>query len=295
MFHPHIFTLEECRNWGIEHKEFDESFLAAPWEHGCIYSSFRNTNLAFDLLTPIEKCVGTIIFVHGISTTRYSMYKYMKPFWERHWNVLAFDLPGHGGSPAGKIPVPGFGYYEKYDLDVVVTWVRSRWGSTLPVALVGESMGAATVLQYAPLGAPAGTESSQWKIQAVIADCPYSSIEDELTTQFKTKKIPLFIAKPAQKMVDILVWHRYKYHLSDISPEDAILKTNVPILFIHGMSDTLVPYWMSEKMVEERKKVQRGVTEIFLVPGAGHAQNVIVSSEQWFRKVFDFLERQIST
>jgi pimeloyl-ACP methyl ester carboxylesterase len=144
-----------------------------------------------------KESAGTAVFVHGITWTRYGMLKYMGPFIDRGWNVLAVDLPGHGDSPRGNRSVPAYGYHEKYDIDAVVDWVRNRFGTNRPVILVGESMGAGTVLQYAPLGAAPGTDPSTWKVQAIIADCPYSSAADELDARLADTGIPRFIAKPA--------------------------------------------------------------------------------------------------
>ncbi len=293
MFNPQFQDLEYCRTWGLEHDEFDQAMLDLPWELVRIHSSYRDAPVAAMVLGTSKESAGTAVFVHGITWTRYGMLKYMGPFIDRGWNVLAVDLPGHGDSPRGNRSVPAYGYHEKYDIDAVVDWVRNRFGTNRPVILVGESMGAGTVLQYAPLGAAPGTDPSTWKVQAIIADCPYSSAADELDARLADMGIPRFIAKPVHKLVDILLYLYRGYHLADPSPKTAVLQSPVSILFIHGEADTYVPTWMSQKMADHRRSIQAGPTDLLLVPEASHAKSVMVNRDLWFSRVFDFLDQHL--
>ena len=58
-----------------------------------------------------------------------------------------------------------YGYYEKHDLKSVVDWLKSRFGTNITLGIHGESMGAATLLQYAGL-----VEDGA---DFYIADCPF--------------------------------------------------------------------------------------------------------------------------
>lgn len=305
MFRPKFQDLEYCRTWGLEHGEFDQSFLSLPWELVTVHAAHRNALVAVSCL-PVQtnadaesSAVGTnnaaakgiAIFVHGITWTRYGMFKYMGPFIEQGWYVLAVDLPGHGDSPVGSKTVPSYGYHEKYDIDAVVDWARSRFGAELPVILVGESMGAGTVLQYAPLGAPVGSSPKDWKIAAIIADCSYTSAAEELEARLADTGVPRFIAAPVRHTVDWMLRMFRGYGLADPSPKTAVLQSPVPILFIHGEADTYVPTWMSRDMADRRRALQIGPTELVLVPEASHAKSVMVNRELWFSAVFDFLNR----
>ncbi|NLJ09932.1 MAG: alpha/beta hydrolase, partial [Treponema sp.] len=138
MFSPQFQDLEYCRTWGLEHDEFDQAMLDLPWELVRIHSSYRDAPVAAMVLGTSKENAGTAVFVHGITWTRYGMLKYMGPFIDRGWNVVAVDLPGHGDSPRGNRSVPAYGYHEKYDIDAVVDWVRNRFGTNRPVILVGE-------------------------------------------------------------------------------------------------------------------------------------------------------------
>jgi len=298
MFKPKFQDLEYCRTWGLEHGEFDQSFLDQNWELIQVHSNYRNAPIgamvlpaSADFEGPAAK--GIAIFVHGITWTRFGMLKYMGPFIDRQWHVIALDLAGHGNSPVGNKSVPAYGYHEKHDIDAMVDWARNRFGTALPVILVGESMGAATVLQYAPIGAPAGSSADTWKVKAIIADCPYSSAADELDARLADTGIPRFIAKPTHKLVDFLLYRFRGYHLSDPSPKEAVLQSPVPILFIHGEADTYVPTWMSREMADRRRSLKVGPTDILLVPEASHAKSVMVNRDLWFERVFAFLNQNL--
>jgi hypothetical protein len=304
MFRAKFQDLEYCRNWGLEHGEFSQDFLNLPWELEHIHSTYRDAPLTAMVLpayrekgatatTKETPAKGTVVFVHGITWTRYGMLKYMQPFIDQGWHVIAIDLAGHGDSPAGNKSVPAYGYHEKYDIDAVVNWAQDRFSPQLPLVLVGESMGAATVLQYAPLGAPQGSSPDTWKIKAIIADCPYSSAADELDARLADTGVPWLIAKPAHKIVDMLLYLFRGYHLAEPSPKEAILQSPVPILFIHGAVDTYVPTWMSQTMADQRRSLKVGPTDLLIVPEASHAKSVMVNRELWFERVFAFLDQHL--
>lgn len=295
LFYPKQQSIEHAKNYGLERGEFDNEFLELPWEYVRIPADHRAAALYAMLLQPLKQAdtAGTALFVHGITWNRYGMLKYMQPFVEKGWRVIALDLGGHGDSPRGTIPSPSYGYHEKYDIQAAITWIEKTFETYKPVILIGESMGAATVLQYAPLGAPADTDREKWHIDAIIADCPYSSAADELDARMKAMHVPSFVSHAVRRQVSrYSQWFR-AYTLEDISPKQAIMNTNVPILFVHGSRDTYVPTWMSEQMALERQKAGIGPTELLIVSDASHAKSILADRDMWFSWAFDFLAAHI--
>ena len=57
--------------------------------------------------------------------------------------------------------------------------------------------------------------------------------------------------------------------MTDITPGEDILHSDIPLLFIHGKDDRYVPPTMSEKIYRERK--EKAHTGLYLVDGARHA------------------------
>lgn len=304
MFHPRIRSSEYCKNWGLEEGEYTEAIFALPWEELEIFSPYSQSVVRGHYLdprtipqgaqeySPGKKSVpGLALFVHGITWTWYGMVKYMQGFLKEGWIVLSIDLPAHGASPQGRQVYPSYGYHEKYVVDDVVAWLKKRMeNQKLPLVLVGESMGAATVLQYAPLAAPQGTSPEQWKVQAIIADCPYSSAAEELDARLKASHIPALLIPPIHWGVNVLLSVLRGYRLEDASPQDAIMQSPLPIMLVHGKEDTYVPTWMSEQMARRRKEAAVGPIELLIVPDAVHAKSAAVHPELWFPAVFRFLK-----
>lgn len=107
--------LEYTKNRGLEKGDFDQAYLDKPWREfevkspngyhiACValeaQSGGASPENAASVAAPenpiAAKDAPVAIFVHGISWTRYGMYKYMKHFSARGWTVVALDLPGHG-------------------------------------------------------------------------------------------------------------------------------------------------------------------------------------------------------
>jgi len=282
MFNPTPKSAAYTLNYALENRTFDPALLDLPWEHTTVPAAHRNADLTVSALPGSPGAVaGTLILVHGFTWTRFGMLKYAAPFIGKGWNLVGFDLGGHGDSPAGSVAAPSFGYHEKHDLAAVAAWTRSRFPGPGPLVLLGESMGAATVLQYAPQD-PA--------LAAVIADSPFSSAGAELDARLAAARIPRFLAVPIRALVSALLRRLRGYDLADASPEDAILRTRVPILFIHGAEDTYVPTGMSTSMAASRRAAGAGPTELLIVPGARHVQSVLIDPDAWFAAVFSFLQ-----
>ncbi len=293
MFCRHPCSLEYAKAWGLKRQEYTRAFLDLPWEPIRIYSEQRDTDIA-GLTLRGKPPAGTVIILHGISWNRYECYKYARGFVDKGWNVVIFDLPGHGDSPRGRSKTPAFGYMEKWDLDKVVDWARDHY-KHVPLVLVGVSMGAATVLQYAPIGVPMGKPRPEWKVDAIIADCSYSSAGDELRSRIKALHIPGLFGKPMYFLMNTMLNFFRGYTLEAISPKSSVLESPVPILFIHGKNDRYVPTEMSVSMAEMRKTLGAGPTELLLINGASHAKSVLVDPETWFKGTFDFIERYVKT
>jgi len=306
--------LEYTKNRGLEKGDFDQAYLDKPWRDfevespngyriACValeaQSGGASPENAASVAAPIENAAAiegapenpiaakdapVAVFVHGISWTRYGMYKYMKHFSARGWTVVALDLPGHGKTVAPRRYYPGFGHYEKADVGAVVDAIRCRWPSAPKLGVVGESMGAGTVLEYAAI--------CSGKIDFVIADCPFASFLDELDYLMREKRwIPAVVQVPALWLVQVIARAAKGFWIASVNPEKDILSCNVPVLFVHGLEDAFVPYDWSLRMYDRRKAEGAGLTELFLVPGARHASSARVDPEGWAHAAFDFISR----
>jgi pimeloyl-ACP methyl ester carboxylesterase len=205
------------------------------------------------------------VFHHGVTWSWVGMIRYMSLFRELGWSVVAFDCRGHGSSGGGK---PSYGVFEREDLKAVVDWAVGRFPIDAGLAVVGESMGAATVLQYAPLDP---------RVDAFVADCPYSTAREELDAQLRRSFVPFFLRPAVIGVADRLCRRREGFSLSEADSAGAILRTEAPILLVHGLDDRYVPWRMSVEMAERRRRaLPDSITELRLVEGARHGRSISV-------------------
>ena len=74
--------------------------------------------------------------------------------------------------------------------------------------------------------------------------------------------------------------------ISDAAPLEVVDKIKVPVLFIHGTADNLVPFAMMGKLFDKCTSTK----EKFVVEGAGHADCKSKNPAAYFDKVFTFLK-----
>ena len=244
----------------LEKGDVTEGQLALPWREESVESP-RGYRVAVRALEGEEPRVA--VFQHGVAWSWIGMIRHMALFMELGWTVVALDSRGHGASGGGR---PSYGVYEKEDLRAVVDWALGAFPHSGGFALVGVSMGAASVLQYAPLDP---------RVDAVLADCPYSSAAAELDHRLRRSFVPFFLRPLVVRAADLICRRREGFSLFDANPGRAVLETSVPLLLVHGLDDDFVPWRMSERMAEARRAALPGaVTELRLVPGARHGRSL---------------------
>lgn len=186
-------------------------------------------------------------------------------------NVLLIHQRCHGKSEGRTIT---FGILERRDVLAWIHWAGERFGE-VPVMLSGVSMGAATVLMVSGMELPE-------TVKAVVADCPYdapSSIIKKVLGQ--DMGMPVNIVYPLIRFGGMVYGH---FNLNADSPVEAVKKTRLPILLIHGDDDRFVPYDMSMQI---HAAAPEKIT-FHTVSGAGHALNYVTAPEEYTRVLREF-------
>lgn len=150
-------------------------------------------------------------------------------------NVLIVDQRGHGKSEGHTI---SFGIKERYD---VITWINKvieEFGPNIQIILTGISMGAATVMMASNLDLPSN-------VIGILADCGYDCPKNIIKKYISDMHLPANIFYPFVKLGALLFGH---FNVDSASPIESVKHAKVPIIFIHGESDTFVPCYMSEKL-----------------------------------------------
>ncbi len=195
---------------------------------------------------------------------------------KRGISTILVDQRSHGKSEGNAIT---FGIKERYDVLSWVNYASERFGSDTKIILSGISMGAATVLMASELDLPKN-------VVAILADCPYSSPEEIIRHVARKMGFPPVLVMPLVKLSARLF---LKIGLSDSTAVDAVKKTNIPVLIIHGDDDRYVPYEMGKKIFDACASEKRMLT----VKGAGHGLCYFVDNEAYVKTVSEFTEKYI--
>ena len=218
-----------------------------------------------------NKC---IILCHGITVNINYSVKYIKPFYNRGFSIFMYDHRNHGLSGGD---YTSMGYFEKFDLKTCANYIFNKLGDDISLGVLGESMGAATVLQYC---------SIDKRIDFCIEDCGYSDVFDlfihRLKEDYKINFLPLlFIA-------DIIMKVRYKWSFKSASPITFIKDIDIPILFIHGDKDDYVPTYMVYDLFNSKTT---GIRDIYIAKDAKHADALISNPNKYDAVIGSFLDK----
>ena len=224
---------------------------------------------------PARESHDWAILVHGYGRDQTFANDYAEEYLKRGYNVLTPDLRGCGTSEGIYLTM---GTLESRDIALWAEKIVER-DSDAKIILHGVSMGAATVMMTAAL--------QPKNLVAVIEDCGYTSAYEMFTAQLeKIFGLPEF---PIMPIVDIVSKIKVGVAISEAAPIESVKKISVPILFIHGDADKLVPYEMVDRLFNAATSP---VKEKFTVEGAGHADSKPKNPTAYFERVFKFLNER---
>lgn len=169
-------------------------------------------------------------------------------------SVLYAEQRGQGLSGGAHM---GLGALERHDCQSWAVWAAEKFD--LPIYLAGVSMGATTVLLASELQLPT-------QVRGIIADCGFTSPEDIGRVMVKNLHLPYSLHAGA---ADSLCRRKNHAGLRGCSAVSALRKNRIPVLFVHGTEDTVVPV----SMTYENYKACAGPKELLIVPGADHGMS----------------------
>lgn len=214
------------------------------------------------------------VLVHGYGRNKEYTWDYAEEYLREGYVTLSPDLRGAGESEGQYLTM---GAKESDDLKLWVEEILRR-DPEAKIVLHGVSMGAATVMMASAKELPPN-------VVAAVEDCGYTSAYEMFTEQldvlFGLPEVPIM------PCVDIVCWHKTGASLSFPSPLTAVSRSGLPMLFIHGDEDRLVPYRMMETLYDASgASVKAKVT----VPGVGHADAMPTDKKAYFERIFEFLK-----
>lgn len=215
----------------------------------------------------------TILMMHGFrSNPIHDFSCAFKFYYDKGFNLLVPDQRAHGKSEGKYIT---YGAKERYDAK---SWLEFA-NALIPdgeLYVTGVSMGATTVLMAAELELPEN-------VRGIIADCGFTSPAEIIKKVMREDmKLPLF---PLYYTTKTMAKALAGFDFEECSAETAVKNCRVPLLFLHGKSDSFVPFSMGEKIYDAASCKKQAVW----VEGAEHGCSFLVDHDACATALGSFL------
>jgi fermentation-respiration switch protein FrsA (DUF1100 family) len=225
---------------------------------------------------PLAGARGTAIACHGLAANRADILYHVAILREAGLQVLAFDFRGHGESDGHRI---SFGSLEREDVLGAFEYLASR-KDVDPDRIVGfgVSMGAASLLLA--LGDLPG-------MRGAVADSAFDELSLMVRHQFRF--LPGFPGDGLAAITELFGRMECGAWAGDVSPAKAIGRARIPILFIHGLDDPMVPPGCTSRL----HAGYRGPKRLLTVSGAGHGQSAMLAPGHYEKELEWFLDEAL--
>ena len=249
--------------------------LAVPYEDVFI-TSFDGLRLHAKLYTAADPKAPVQIMMHGYkSAAERDFCGGLREGLDGGFNVLLVDQRAHGESEGKYL---SFGINERFDCLYWANYAAERFGSDVKIYLYGISMGAATVLMASDLPLPKS-------VSGIVADCGYTSPRDIIISVLREHHVP------AARLIYALARFGARlfcgFDLSSASAPDALRRSTIPVLFIHGDDDRFVPCRMSRENYEASAAQHK---RLLIVPRAGHGLSYMLDRTAYLTALHEFSE-----
>jgi dipeptidyl aminopeptidase/acylaminoacyl peptidase len=219
---------------------------------------------------------GTIIYLHGVGDCKIGGVPYAKLFYRRGFNVFLYDSRRHGNSQGHYCT---FGFYEKYDLALVIDYLLGRSDAQIGnIGVFGTSMGAAIALQAAAIDK---------RIAAIVAEASFTDLRTVIVDhQKRIIKLPWhFLRNLAMSRSQRLAHFKARF----VSPIHSVQNVHKPLLFIHGTDDTRVRAEYSKALYDNANQPK----ELFLIHKGDHTNLLNVGGSEYETRIVEFFEKNL--
>lgn len=223
----------------------------------------------------------TLIFVHGLNSVRSggSAVELASMLVDRGFNILMFDLRGHGES--GGYRTSG-GFFERHDLLGAFDFLVGRGIPADKIGVWGISMGAGTSVM-ALADEPA--------IRALVIDGTYASVPDLVAGEVARKmNISDTLATVFVPGTTLLANLLYGIDISILVPDRVVAQLDYPILLIHGTADTRIPHEHSERV----HRAAHPDSILWSVSGADHGDSFDLHPQEYVERVSSYFRVRLN-
>ena len=217
-----------------------------------------------------------VIGIHGFQSVAWNEYAPHIAFYRSiGFGMLLPDDRGHAYSEGEYITM---GVKDRLDCVDWAKYAVDRFGEDVRLLLHGVSMGGATVLSAS------GEEDLPKQVLGIVSDCGFSSVKEAFAFQIKT----MYHVNPGL-ILNICQWfakHKAGFDFMEARPIDQVKKAKVPILFVQGAEDFLVPREMAERLYEACSSPKK----LLIVEKASHAESIALDPEAYHQAIHDLFK-----
>ncbi|WP_420237600.1 alpha/beta hydrolase [Telmatobacter bradus] len=233
-------------------------------------------------LVPAQSNGNAILLLHGHQHNRAMLLDRAELFLRHGYAVLLPDARDHGES-GGQIAT--FGVLESSDVRRWYDWMAANLRPHC-IDGYGTSMGAAGILE-AMRTTPG--------FCAVVADSPFDSFREasyeRMGQMFGTGDwLGRTLLRPVIDIGSLEVRLRYGINMEEASPDRAVAETTIPVLLVHGTSDTNLPIRHSLMILADNQQ-RKPALAFWKVPGAEHCEAIKVDPAGFEQRVVSWFDQ----
>lgn len=184
------------------------------------------------------------IWVHGIGGIRENGYRMLKTLHEAGVPIVMITYRNDRGAPASDDRLYSFGLGEWKDLEAAVDWTQGLGAER--VVILAESMGAAITGQYL------GNASDTRRVAGLALDAPALDFPAVIHAGGARYGVPL---SDVVVTAGLGLWTLFRRDLREAVSIEAVAKFEGPVFLAHGTRDPLVPFSISERLVQRRPDI----------------------------------------
>lgn len=272
-----VFSMPDTEQYNVFRAQSEKMIrdtLSIPYEDVFI-TSFDGLRLHAKFYAASERKAPVQIMFHGYkSSAERDFCGGLREGIDGGFNVLLVDQRAHGESEGKYLT---FGVNERFDCLSWANYAAERFGNDVKVYLYGISMGASTVLMASALPLPKS-------VSGIVADCGYTSPKDIIFSVLRDHHVP---AAPVYAVARLGARLFCGFDLDSASAPDALRRSHIPVLFIHGDDDRFVPCRMSRENFEASAAEHK---KLLIVHNAGHGLSYMLDRPAYLSSLHSFLE-----
>lgn len=269
----YMFNILDIADHSEDYNTARETMEEEMTHRRCIHLttvSARGEQLAGYYFPSGDAPTGKIVFiVHGFRSNIYrTSGMYYELFASRGFDIFCCDNVAHGMSGGRYM---GYDYFESEDCLHWIDCLRHCFGEDIQIIMLGQSLGGATVCKM--------SDRVPDNVKFIVDDCGFTSAVETLGK----KAGPLF------GLVNAITVHNAGYDLAQTNVRENVKKARVPMLFVHGRKDMVVPFSMSLELYDlcptEKDRLY--------VDDAKHVECIYYAYDEYAKKIDEFIGKYI--